>query len=365
MSSHSRRTLLTRVTGSARMHGETATAAARVSRREIPIRAGGTSTMDGETATQHERVSRREILRGAAAGAAFGLAGLTSLNRAPGAEKAVPLKYSMCNETFQDWPQAKIFQFLARCGYGGVEIAPFTIHTDVTQIGAKERAALRKHADEANIQIVGLHWLLAKTEGLHLTSPDKEVRRKTTEYLGELAKFSRDLGGKVMVFGSPKQRNLLPGTSREEAMDYAAEVFRGVLPVLEKTGVLIALEPLGPRETTFMVFAADAVELAERIDSPFCRLLLDCKAMVTETSPIPELIHKYHKWLVHFHANDANLQGPGMGELDFVPIFKALRDVGYRGWVSVEVFDYSPGPERIARQSLAYMRKVEAQLAAG
>jgi sugar phosphate isomerase/epimerase len=203
---------------------------------------------------------------------------------------------------------------------------------------------------------------LAKTEGLHLTSPDPEVRRKTTEYLGELAKFCSDLGGDVLVFGSPQQRNLLPGVSRDQAMEYAAEVYRGVLPVLEEKEILLALEPLGPKTTTFMVFAADTVELIEMVDSPFCRLILDCKAMVTESRPIPDLIRKYQKWLVHFHANDANLQGPGMGEVDFVPIFQALKDIKFRGWVSVEVFDYKPGAERLARESLEYMRKVEAKV---
>ncbi|HUT12923.1 MAG TPA: sugar phosphate isomerase/epimerase family protein, partial [Thermoguttaceae bacterium] len=272
-------------------------------------------------------------------------------------------KYSMCNETFQDWPQARIFKFLGACGYAGVEIAPFTINTDVTRISSKERTALRKQADKAGVEIVALHWLLAKTEGLHLTSPDKEVRRRTTEYLGALADFCADLGGKVMIFGSPKQRNLLEGVSRDQGMQFAAEVLQGAMPALKKRGVMLGLEPLGIKETNFIPYAADAVELAEMVDSPQCKIMLDCKAMIQESTPIPELIRKYGSWMVHFHANDPNLQGPGFGELDFLPIFEALKDVKFAGWVSVEVFDYSPGPERIARESLAYMKKVEAELA--
>jgi sugar phosphate isomerase/epimerase len=61
--------------------------------------------------------------------------------------------------------------------------------------------------------------------------------------------------------------------------------------------------------------------------------------------------------VAHFHANDPNEQGPGFGKTDFVPIFQALAEIGYRGWVSVEVFDYRPGADRLARESIRYMRK--------
>lgn len=308
--------------------------------------------------------SRRTFFKRAAAAAGFGSTFAVSRSLL-GAHRPAPMKYAMCNETFGDWPQEKIFKFLAGCGYGGVEIAPFTINNDVTEVSSRQRATLRKQADAAGVQIVGLHWLLAKTEGLHLTSPDRKTRRKTAAYLGELAKFCADLGGRVMVFGSPKQRNLLPGVSRTEGMKHAAKVLRAAMPVLQETDVVLALEPLTSKETDFMNTAADAVELAEMVDSPHCKLLLDCKAMIAEPTPIPDLIRKHGSSLVHFHANDPNLRGPGMGKLDFVPIIKALRDVRFRGWVSVEVFDYTPGPERLARESIAYLRRVEAEVAGG
>jgi len=308
--------------------------------------------------------SRRTFLKNAATGlgAAYAALGWPAARPALAAERSVSWKYAMCNETFQDWPQAKIFNFLAACGYAGVEMAPFTIDTDVTRISSKQRAALRRQADKAGVQITGLHWLLAKTEGLHLTSPDRQVRRKTAKYLGALADFCADLGGRVMIFGSPKQRNLLAGVSRDQGMQFAAEVLRGAMPVLQKRGVTLGLEPLGEKETNFIPYAADAVELAEMVDAPQCSIMLDCKAMAQESTPMPALIRKYGSRLVHFHANDPNLRGPGFGELDFLPIFEALKDVEYSGWVSVEVFDYSPGPERLARESLAYMKKVEARL---
>ena len=168
--------------------------------------------------------------------------------------KPFPMKFSICNETFLDWPQEKAFAFAAKCGYQGIEIAPFTINTDVTKIDGKTRTKLRKLAQRNDLEVVGLHWLLAKTEGLYLTSPDKDVRKATAVYLGELARFCADLGGKVMIFGSPQQRNLLPGVSPEEGTKYAVEVFQAAVPTLEKTGVTIGLEPLGPDMTDIIVF---------------------------------------------------------------------------------------------------------------
>jgi sugar phosphate isomerase/epimerase len=140
-------------------------------------------------------------------------------------------------------------------------------------------------------------------------------------------------------------------------MEYAAEVFRAAMPAIEQRGITLAIEPLTANETNFLQTAAEAVALAKMVDSPRCKLHLDCKAMSSEAEPIPDLIRKWKDWMVHFHANDPNRKGPGFGELDFVPIFKALREIDYRGWVSVEVFDYAPGPERLARESIEYMRK--------
>jgi sugar phosphate isomerase/epimerase len=211
---------------------------------------------------------------------------------------------------------------------------------------------------------VGLHWLLARTQGLHLTSADPAVRKATAEYLVELGDLCADLGGSVMVFGSPQQRNLPTGATAEEGLVRAAEVFRQSLPRIAERGVTICLEPLTPRETNFVTTCAEAAELIARVGHPHFALHQDVKAMLSESRPIPELIAEHRALTQHFHANDSNLLGPGMGETDFAPIFRALLEARYAGWVSVEVFDYAPGAERIARESLAYMRATLARIGA-
>ncbi|MBC7854673.1 MAG: sugar phosphate isomerase/epimerase [Pirellulaceae bacterium] len=272
------------------------------------------------------------------------------------------MRLAICNETFQNWPLDKAFAFARELGYTGIEIAPFTIAINAFDISPQQRDEIRRQAEDAGLEVVGLHWLLAKTTGYYLTTPDDVVRKATADYLAELARLCRDLGGRVMVLGSPMQRNLLPGVSHEQGMELAADCIRRALPVLEECSVTLAVEPLGPVEGNFLNTADLGMQLCEMVGSPHCRLHLDVKAMSTESKPIPQIIRECASLVEHFHANDPNRRGPGMGDVDFHPIFQALAEIDYRGWVSVEVFDYEPGPERLARESMEYMERVLAEM---
>lgn len=269
------------------------------------------------------------------------------------------MRYAICNETFVDWPLAKACECAASCGYTGLEIAPFTLAALATDVSAAARDEIRRTLTASGLECVGLHWLLAKTEGFHATHPDPAVRDRTVAYLGDLARLCADLGGRVLVFGSPRQRSLLPGVSHEQATHHLYEVFSRLLPTLESTRTVVALEPLSPAETDVLTTAAETCRLIDRIGSPHVRLHLDVKAMASEPEPVPDIIRAHARFLEHFHANDVNLQGPGFGDIDFGPILSALAEVRYPGWVSVEVFDYTPGAERLARESIDFMRRME------
>jgi sugar phosphate isomerase/epimerase len=269
------------------------------------------------------------------------------------------MRYAICNETFDGWDHARICRFIASLGYTGLEIAPFTLAPRITDVTAEQRKRLRGEAEQAGVQIVGLHWLLARTTGLQVTSPDATVRRRTADYLGELARCCHELGGRVMVFGSPAQRAIPDGCTHQQAMNWALDTFWQALPLFSEYNVQLALEPLAPDDTPFITTCAEAVRMINTINHPNFVLHQDVKAMSAEPTPVPDLVRQFGSQTAHFHANDANKRGPGFGATDFVPIFHALKDVHYQGWVSVEVFDYTPDPETIARQSIEYMQRCE------
>jgi len=268
------------------------------------------------------------------------------------------MKFGICNEIFQGWKIDDVFAYAARIGYDAVEIAPFTLAKSVTEIPAAERARIRAAAARAGIAISGIHWVLVQAEGMYVTSPDEETRARTAQYFCDLADFCADLGGKVIVVGSPKQRSLLPGVTPEQAWGWAQDVFRPSVAVAERRGVTVCFEPLPAEDTNFVNTAAEAVRFARGLGSPNFKVILDVRAMSHEAKPVPQIIRESRGEFAYVHANDKNLKGPGFGDVDYAPIVAALRDVGYDGTVSVEVFKFDEGPEAIATRSLEYLRRV-------
>lgn len=274
---------------------------------------------------------------------------------------------AICNELFENWEFERVCGTVKALGYDGLEIAPFTLAPRGGAVTLAERDRLARVMSAHGLQCVGLHWLLAKTEGFSLTNPDSSIRRATADYLSELAEATADLGGKVMVLGSPKQRDLIPGVTYEQGVAFLIEAMEHVLPTLERRGVDLCLEPLAPAETNFLNTCAQTVAILERLGHPErVKLHLDVKAQSSETeADVPTLIGRYARFAGHFHANDVNLRGPGMGAVDFQPILAALVASGYDRFVSVEVFDFSPGPEETARISIQTLRNARSAALGG
>lgn len=267
------------------------------------------------------------------------------------------MQFAICNEIFKDWKIEDVFAYCARIGYDAVEIAPFTLAKYVTEIPPVERARIREAAARNGIAISGIHWVLVQAEGMYLTSPEAATRERTARYFCDLVDFCADLGGKIIVVGSPKQRSLLPGVTLQQAWHWALDVFRSAVKAGERRGVTICFEPLPAEDTNFINTAAEAVRFTREMASPRFKAILDVRAMSHESTPIPQILRESRGHFAYVHANDKNLKGPGFGDVDFRPIAAALREVNYDGVVSVEVFNFDEGPEMIATKSLAYLKQ--------
>lgn len=261
------------------------------------------------------------------------------------------MKFAICNELFEDWTLEDTFKLAAEVGYDGVEIAPFTLAETVTAIDGTRRNEIRQLAAACGLDITGIHWLFISPKGLYLNHTDDAIRLRTQNYLCDLIQFCGDIGGTVMVVGSPKQRNVLPDQTTEATWDRTKAVFEACLPIAMDKGVTICLEPLDKAQTNFVNTPLEAAKMVREIAHPNFKMIVDVRSTLCQGENVIAAIHAVKNEMAYFHLNDANGSGPGFGDVDFVPILKALQDTGYNGYGSVEVFDFTPGAETIARNS--------------
>ena len=277
------------------------------------------------------------------------------------------MKISICNELFEGWDIEKVFDYAAQLGYNGVELAPFTLGETASDISAAERTRIRQSAEKAGIKIVGLHWLLVKPEGLYINHPDDNVRKATQNYLKELIDLCGDLGGKVLVHGSPRQRNVKEEWDPAETWKLAQETFQICAEAAQSRDVFYCLEALTTADTNFINTIDEALHMVDEIDHPNFQTMFDCRSIhASAKSELPRVLKAALDTgkLKHVHVNDPNGHGPGFGDLQFAPLLKILHEADYPGYISVEVFDFKPDPQTVAGRSLGYLHGILESLGA-
>src|ERR1035437_4501397 len=261
-------------------------------------------------------------------------------------------RHSICNEAFDQWPFADACRAIRRAGYSGIEIAPFTLAATPGEITAAQRAEYRDIMGSEGLQFAGLHWLMVSPKGLHVTGPDADLRRRSWDHIRALIDLCADLGpGGVMVFGSPQQRSTTGGVTREQATrHYIHGPARGGGGGPTRGG------------EEGVVGLAEAVAIVGKIGSPAIGTMFDVHNAIDERESHAALVDRYFDFIRHVHVNELDGRHCGAGSYDFKPVLEVLKRRGYTGWVSLEAFDFTPGAERLANESLRHLENQIGQL---
>ena len=266
------------------------------------------------------------------------------------------MRIALCNEVLGEMPFSRQCDFVARLGYDGLEVAPYTLSDDPTSITPFAAREFCKMARDAGIAVTGLHWLLLKPKGLSITAADDAVRAKTVDVMRVLITLCAELGGRYLVHGSPAQRR----TGRDaDAAKRAVECWVAAGEAARAAGVIYCIEPLASPEADFVHTVQDAATIVESIGNPHLRTMLDCCAAARmEPEPIAAALDR---WLPtgligHIQVNDRNRRGPGQGSDAFAPVFDALVRNAWQGDVAVEPFDYEPDGPACAARAVGYIR---------
>ncbi len=269
-----------------------------------------------------------------------------------------PFRYASCNEMFGNRPFAEACRVLKRAGYSGIEIAPFTLAENPLDLSPSARAELRDQIASEGLAFAGLHWLMVSSAGLHVTTPDPAVRRRGWQRIAELIDLCADLGpDAVMVFGSPQQRRAVDGITPAEATRHFIDGLASVAPRADERGVTILVEALPLNQCDVVTSLAEAAAVVHAVSHPAVQTMFDTHNAVDETEPHASLIERYFPLIRHDHVNETDGRHPGAGAYPVAPLLAALSRLNYRRWVSVEAFDFTPGADRIAVESLRHLEK--------
>jgi D-psicose/D-tagatose/L-ribulose 3-epimerase len=274
-------------------------------------------------------------------------------------------RHAICNEAYDKRPLAEVCHSIRHIGYTGIEIAPFTLADRPSDISPDERRRHRDTIRGEGLEFVGLHWLMASPPGLHVTTPDRAIRERSWRHVSDLIDLCADFGENgVMVFGSPKQRGTIGGISPEEATRNYVDGLASVAPHALERGVTILVEALPAGQCDVITTLAEAVAVVNQMNSPAVRTMFDTHNAIDEKEAHATLVDRYFDLIRHVHINEMDGRHPGTGVYDFKPLFEVLQRRGYRHWVSLEAFDFTPGADIIASDSLRFIEREVERVAA-
>lgn len=275
-------------------------------------------------------------------------------------------RYAFCNEILKEFSWRKQCEIIGTAGYEGVEIAPFTlVEESVQNISSGKRRQMVQDMKNAGIECAGLHWLFVPPpKGLHFTTPDEPLRRKSIDYLDKLIDFCGDLGGKIMVFGSPDQRGTTQGFSIQEASNNFSDGLAKVADHAKDCDVTILVEPLPLTSTDVVNKLEEAMKIVNKIDHTAISTMFDFHNTLDETEPLTYLIRNYFEHILHVHVQnmDGTFIRPDKIPQEFTNVFRELKKLNYKKWISVEIFDFSPGGKLIAEESMKTFLEIQRRI---
>ena len=265
------------------------------------------------------------------------------------------MKLAISNIAWESQELDEHLKLIKQLGCQGVEIAPSLIWPEPTETSSFQRKDLKRKINNFDLNLVGLHALLFTRPDLELFL-SRENRTQTGEYLIRLFELCRDLGGKTLIFGSPKNRRL-HDQHYQDCFKIAVDFFQNLAESARNCDVIFCIEPLSHKETEFITSSPEAFELVDQVNHPSFGLHLDTKAMIDSKEDFHQVFKRYAKMLRHFHVSEEGLKPPGTMGFDHKQMGSALRQSGYTGYISIEMRRGLGRSQETIEKTIRYVRE--------
>lgn len=246
------------------------------------------------------------------------------------------MKIAISNLSWDHKEDNEILKILNKYQIKGIELAPSKVWKDPTSVNFNLLKRYKKFWSDNGISIVATTSLLFGHPELTIFE-NREVREKTLGYLTKMLLLSASLDARVMVFGSPRNRNTY-GLAKGEVSKIAQDFFYSISELAKKHNIFFGIEP-NPKEygTDFVNTTLEAQKLVEEVSHPNFKIHLDSGAMTMNNEDYKEAITKCLPYICHFHISEPMLKPINPNSKYHQTISTILKSLNYDKWVSVEM----------------------------
>jgi len=260
------------------------------------------------------------------------------------------IELAACMHCFPMYSVERTIQIVAELGFKGIELSGVRPHINPEDYTKDDLKRLRSLLDSEGLKVVGLHTDDGSPHTSTLVHENERARRWKINHLKTCAEVASQLGAGLVTTTAGYSWTI--GTPKEKAWQWVKQGLQEASKSCADYGVVIALEPC---PGTVVIDSRDGIKMLDDVSSDNVRLLLDTgHAMISfhntwkESGPHPvDAILESKKYLAYVHADDNNGMldehlVPGTGVIDFEDVVKALRQIGYEGYVSFELGTRDP-----------------------
>ncbi len=264
--------------------------------------------------------------------------------------------YSSFPVWLPSYPLDEVIRRLARIGYDGIEIGAAAPHAYPQYIGKARREEIKQVLADNGIAVSSMLPAPGGGPGFNGASPLAEERANTVDQYKQVVDLCADWGGKTVLYVGGWQ---IFGTSYRQAWEWSCQGLQQIARYAADKGITIAVEPT-PVDCNLIESCDDAIQLMQDANEPNVKLMFDTFHVLYRKEVPTDYVYRMGKDLHHIHLSDNDRLAPGQGVCDWPSLLAALKEVGFDGYLTMEIgFDRrNVEPDFVARQAHDYVRSL-------
>ena len=276
-------------------------------------------------------------------------------------------KYSFnnwCYSSFPVWvpsyPLEEVVKRIARIGYDAIEIGCAAPHAWPAHLSANRRSELKKLIKGEGIVVSSLLPAPGGGPGNNPSSLLPEERAATIVHYKEVIDLAHDLGTDRVIYVAGWRSF---GVSREDALGWSLKAVTEIGKYAAVKGITVVIEPTSA-DSNLIDTAGDALKLRDQAGLANVKVMFDTYHALYRNEVSSDYVYEMAEHLDHVHVAEIDRKPPGEGVVDWVGVMQALKDIKFKGYLTMEIGFAARRvePDRYARSALTYLKSIEKQL---